>query len=224
MTNRYDGLLQSYDREIVALCPYDPFLFHVGVREFKKVWTAGARVLEIGCGDGHSALPFLANTGAHMTLLDVSAAMISACQDNLDGFVGRATFVCGDALKYIPQTVRQDIIIAAWTIHNFTQRQRETLLRQIHRNLRPDGTFILLDKVYPGPSTDKLLERQLVRYQDLPRDVRRAIVRHERQDATDTYRMDERPLLGLLSEIGFRDMRIHDRVERDIVLTARRRS
>lgn len=223
MRNRYHDLLQRYHSEILAVCPYYPALLTVAAAEFARLWKPSYSVLELGCGEGHTALPLLEATEAHITLLDVSEQMIVRCQNTLRRVGSRAYCVRADAFEYLRYARSHRIIYAGWMLHNFTQKARERLLRAIHANLPPGGTFMLMDKVYPGSGTSTLLERQLARYRYLPPDVRRAIVAHEREDARDTYRMDERPLRELLKRIGFVDITIHDRVERDIVLTARKR-
>lgn len=223
MRNRYHDLLQRYHSEILAVCPYYPALLTVAAAEFARLWKPGYSVLELGCGEGHTALPLLKATEARVALLDVSGLMIVRCQDALRQFNQRTQFIQADAYDYLRRARSHRIIYTGWTLHNFTQKARERLLRTIHANLTPGGTFMLMDKVYPGSGTSTLLERQLARYRYLPPDVRRAIVAHEREDARDTYRMDERPLRELLKRVGFVDITVHDRVERDIVLTARKR-
>ncbi len=77
-----------------------------------------------------------------------------------------------------------------------------------------------MDKVYPKKDAQELLNIQLARYKYLPADVAAEITSHEIQDTTDDYRIDEKTFLPLLSEIGFKNITIADRVERDIVLIA----
>ncbi len=54
----------------------------------------------------------------------------------------------------------------------------------------------------------------------LPEGVGSAMVEHETQDYSDEYRMDELRLAEVLKEIGFSDIIITDRVEREVVLIA----
>jgi ubiquinone/menaquinone biosynthesis C-methylase UbiE len=222
MKNRYDDVLREYNQRILELCPYDPFLFRVGAYELAARYQPGYRVLEIGCGEGDSARPMLEHTEATIELLDVSAEMIEACKKRLAGYRKRTSYLCRDALEHLTEAAPYDFIYSAWTVHNFTQADKQKLFAALYANLAPGGTFMLLDKVYPGTRTQELLDRQLARYRYLPKDGARAIIAHEKQDTTDRYRMDEKTVVRQLRTLGFSSVTVLDRVERDVVIVAQK--
>lgn len=223
MKNRYDSILRKNNQAILDLVPYNPFLFTVAALEIKKLAKSESRVLELGSGEGDSALPILKRTGVHIDLLDVSKEMIKISKKNLKAFANRTKYICEDAHSYLKEAESYDIIYSAWTVHNFVQKDKKELLKTIYGGLHKGGAFILMDKVYPARGGQELLERQNARYkQYLPAAVSRAITGHEVEDANDTYRLDEKVLFKLLKEIGFKSATLVDRIERDVVIIARK--
>lgn len=222
MKNRYDGVLNTFNRKILQFAPSNIVLRLVVAHEFKAAYKKGMRVLEIGCGEGDSAEPLLENTDVSLTLLDASPEMITSCKLNLARYSGRTSYACEDGFEYLKRTAPCDIITSSWTIHNFLWNNQVRLFKAIYRGLAPSGTFILMDKIYPLKGGNKLLAAQLRRYAYLPPHVRDAIVAHEQADHTRDYRMNEKDIIGYLEETGFCALKIVDRVERDAVIVARK--
>lgn len=221
MKNRYDDILRIHNQEIIDLVPYNPILFIEAAKIISGVYTEGHRVLEIGSGEGDSALPILARTDARLELLDVSEEMLEIARERLKSYAARTTFVCEDAYDYLSRGGSYDVIFSAWTVHNFKQEDKIKLFEAIYKNLAPGGIFLLLDKVYPASDKEKLFEHQCARYRAfLSEEVASAIIAHEQEDMNDKYRLDEGPLLDSLKKVGFSNIKIHDRVERDIILAA----
>ena len=110
-----------------------------------------------------------------------------------------------------------------WVVHNFKQQDRKALFKEIFAKLNDGGKIIVMDKIYPNGSEEdrkKMLDVQIKRYDYLDKELRDEIVAHEKLDYSDDYRMDEPEFINELGAIGFRDIRIMDRVERDVVLVA----
>jgi ubiquinone/menaquinone biosynthesis C-methylase UbiE len=230
MENRYDGLLQANNRVILDLTPANGVLRVVLAlllwHYYRK--RPNQRILEIGCGEGDSIADFLALVPpAHpyfqldatdVVLLDSSEEMIAACRRRFATFTGmHLGYVCDDALKWL-EWERQEIVTSSWTIHNFKWPEKIVLFKEICKSLPEGGVFLLMDKIYPDTGVAALLEAQCRRYGALKPDVRDAIIAHEREDATDEYRMEETQTIAFLHEIGFSSVEIIDRVERDVVL------
>ena len=76
--------------------------------------------------------------------------------------------------------------------------------------------------MYPKQGGRALLNQQLKRYRFLSPAGCKAISAHDLQDFTDTYRMDERPLLQQMRRLGFTGLRVVERIEREVVLVAQR--
>lgn len=221
MKNRYDALLRKYNQAILELCPYNPNLFIESAKIIDSLYREDMRVLEIGSGEGNSALPILERTSVTLDLLDVSPEMNALAEKKLAKFADRTHFVCADAYDYIKESEPYDIIYSAWTIHNFNQADKGRLFEMIYKGLKPNGVFMLLDKVYPSESHESLLEHQNNRYRNfLVPEAAEAIIEHEYEDYSDEYRMEEPVLLDYLKQIGFSKIDLVDRIERDIVLVA----
>lgn len=223
MKNRYDNLLRKYNKDILDLVPYNPFLFVITAKEIEKIFTKEDLILEIGAGEGNSALPILQHTNVNIDLLDISNEMLEIAKENLKRYVDRIEYICEDANEYLQRSPSYSIIFSGWTVHNFNNEDKNTLLRSIYNNLAPEGHFFLMDKVYPVSGGDELLKKQNERYSRyLPKEVASAIIAHEIEDASDLYRLDEESLLRTLKEIGFSLVTIIDRIERDVVIKAKK--
>ena len=100
MKNRYQGVLEQYNQEILNLCPGNFTSRLILALELKKIEETHERVLEIGCGTGDSARPILENTNLCLDLLDVSKGMIAVCRHELSRHDHRIHYICEDGLRY----------------------------------------------------------------------------------------------------------------------------
>ncbi len=222
MENRYGQELRDQNKQILALTSGNTLLRFVMALEFKKIYRKGDRVLEIGCGEGDSARPLLEQTPTRMDLLDESASMIRVAKRELGQYTGRLRFITEDCLSYLNRSHPYDIIVSTWTIHNFVWKDKVALFKAIYERLTPGGTFLLMDKIWPNSERERLFRFHIGRYRYLKPSVYHALARHEKMDFTTRYRMDEGRVLKTLKAVGFRSLRIADRLERDIVLVARK--
>lgn len=71
----YDAIATEYDREVAG----DEWMRHILWDHYARVFRAGDRVLDVGCGTGIDAV-FLAQHGVHVTAIDISSAMIAETQ------------------------------------------------------------------------------------------------------------------------------------------------
>jgi ubiquinone/menaquinone biosynthesis C-methylase UbiE len=222
MKNRYIKILRKYNQDILELLPYNPLLFNLTAKEIKGIYKKGARILEIGAGEGDSALPILKHTDASLDLLDVSDEMLATAKKILSSYKNRVRFICEDGYDYLKKSESYDIIFSSMTVHNFNQEDKKRMFEIIYKNLKKGGSFILMDKIYPMKGRKELLKIQIDRYKRyLPKIAAEAITKHEIEDMSDNYRMDEKPLLKLLNQIGFKT-EITQRVERDCILIAKK--
>lgn len=223
LNNRYaDPILREYEEKISGLLPAKEILQKVVAAEIKTNYKTGQRILEIGAGQGDSAKPVLESSDVSLDLLDVSPEMIEKAKMKLEGFGKRANFICEDGLLYLTRCDPYDTIFSELTVHNFDREQKRHLLSAIHDKLKSDGTFILMDKIYPDKGAQELHDRQMKRYQDnLPPNVAKAIIAHEDEDFySDDYRAQETDFLAVMRGVGFNSIRIIERIERDVVILA----
>jgi ubiquinone/menaquinone biosynthesis C-methylase UbiE len=223
MENRYDGLLREHNQAILELLPAHPTLRVVAGAEVARARENDGVVLEIGVGEGDLTRYMLdRDSRLRLDALDISPEMIAEARKKLP--IDRVHLIQADALDYMRTSVNAgtyQVIASGWTVHNFPWEEKSELFEEIYRCLRPGGSMVLMDKIYPDDPAERerLLELQInrLRYLSSP-DAIRAMTEHERQDASDPYRMDETYTVGRLSAIGFRNIRVVDRVEREVVL------
>lgn len=222
MQNRYEEELRRNNQAILKLSPANDTLRFIVAQEFNKVYSAGKKTLEIGCGEGDSARYILENSDATLDLLDISPEMIEESRKNLSQYSERIKYICEDGLSYLERSNPYDIIYSEWTIHNFKWEDKEKLLSAIYNNLAPGGWFIFMDKVYPDIGGGDLLNLQLNRYKYLTEQGCKEISDHEKQDYLDEFRMNETQFLEAVKKAGFTSPAIIDRVERDLIVIAQK--
>lgn len=221
MKNRYDGDLQKNDFLLDKLTPSSTTSRYVAAFEIGQVAKPESVVLELGCGGGRSAKPILEITDVKMDLTDVSEDMIVEAKETLANYSDRVTFTCQDALEYLQACgKRYDLIYSAMTIHNFLWPDKHKVFQAIHDALADKGLFVMMDIVYPEDNRGEMHKKQIQRFRYLDPAVSEPMIAHVYQDYLPEYRMDEERTLDAIRQSGFSDVRIADRLERNIVLVA----
>lgn len=125
----------------------------------KSGLTRDTHLLEVGCGSGGPALFLARKIGLRVTGIDINEAGIAAANAAAAdaGLAGRAKFVCVDGGKTLPFPDRSfDAIQSIDAINHI--RDRESLLRELHRLLKPGGTLLYTDPVIvTGPVSNEEL-------------------------------------------------------------------
>ncbi len=234
--NRYYGKLREQNQKILELCPANTTLRLELALEMKKRLEGIIEpdVMEFGIGEGDLTKYLMQyNPNAMFDLLDKSPEMIEMAKEKLHTFyydkIG-CEFICEDIENYFtepnnPFANCYDAIASAWTIHNFPWKSKINVFHLCYTALKEGGSFLMMDKVYQDSSEfqKKLLNLQNYRYSRyLEPEIAKFIMEHEMQDFSDKYRMDESPTLDALKKIGFKNILILDRVERDVLLVARK--
>jgi SAM-dependent methyltransferase len=115
--------------------------------------TGAERVLDLGCGAGHTALA-LAPRAASVTAVDLTAEMLAvaaglARQRNL----ANVTFELADVAALPFPAASFDVVVSRYAAHHFAAPERA--LAEAARVLRPGGAFLLVDTVAPeDPALD----------------------------------------------------------------------
>ena len=140
---------------------------------------AGLSVLDIGSGYGPVAAVVLdAYPKAHAIGLDISEAMMAVGRERMARFGERFRYVVGDFGPGVlpPEAVEAgpfDVVVSARAIHHLSAELMASLYADIHKNLRPGGSFFNLDTA--SPETDAMRDRyRAARRAEHPEDVRPA--------------------------------------------------
>jgi len=130
----YQGLMRRlipfYDNQrdvMLALIPFDR-----GV---------SLRVLDLGCGPGLMAARILAEfPHAQLTLFDLTAEMIEACQSRLEG-TDRIVYQVGD-FRTADFGTGYDLIIASLSLHHLMPSEGPAFAKRAFQSLGPGGHLI----------------------------------------------------------------------------------
>lgn len=225
--NRYDNILRKHNQDIINLSPANQTMRIELALEIKKTLEQKPylKILELGVWEWDLTKYILQyNPDIKLDCLDVSEEMIESAKNNL--WEKNINFIHEDAYEYLdkPKGKAYGIILSAWTIHNFTKKDQKKLFEKIYDKLQEGWMMIIMDKIYTG---DERLDIYLAwlqnkRYRYLPSLAYQAIVDHEAQDIDPEYRMQESQTKLLLKEIWFSEIEILDRIERDVILIAKK--
>ena len=118
---------------------------------------AGARIADLGCGTGTSALMLAENPGLNVSAIDISADNIKRAKDRqlTDGH-GLATvqFQRGDVHELPFENSTFDGVLAECTFSLF--HRQKAVLAEVKRVLKPAGQFGITDMAVGGPLPDDI--------------------------------------------------------------------
>lgn len=118
-------------------------------RLLRRVEERGPRVLELGCGNGGTALA-LAELGLHVTGIDLSPERVEAATHEAlrRGLAARTEFLTGD-LNLMPLPVSSfDCVVAHDALHHILELGN--LLDRVRGALVPGGRLVVMDFVGMG--------------------------------------------------------------------------
>jgi ubiquinone/menaquinone biosynthesis C-methylase UbiE len=134
---------------------------HVGGPDLKAMLAAAdlrgdERVLDAGCGAGHTALAF-APLVAEVVGVDLTEAMlVQGRRLASKGGIGNVTFQRGDVERLALPDASFDLVTSRYSAHHYPHPA--AALREFARVLRPGGTLLLVDVVAPDePAQDTFL-------------------------------------------------------------------
>ncbi len=110
----------------------------------------GEKILDLGCGTGHTALAFAAR-GAEVEALDLTAEMLAQGRRMAqERGLANVRFREGDAADLPFADGAFDVVTSRLSAHHFARP--ESAVREAARVLRPGGRLLLIDSVAPADS------------------------------------------------------------------------
>ncbi len=106
-------------------------------REVRRLLPPGARVLELGCGEGRDSV-FFATCGCEVTGVDVSAAGLHKAQELARAHGVEVRWVRAGAARFAPAG-SFDLVYSCGAIHYVPRRQRTRLFPRLQALTRPGG-------------------------------------------------------------------------------------
>lgn len=114
---------------------------HVHRYAFARRLVAGARVVDVACGEGYGAA-LLAGAAASVIGVDVDGPTIAAAQARYGGRPGLAfCHASGTALPFADASA--DVVVSFETIEHLPQRLQAGFVAELARVLRPGGLLVL---------------------------------------------------------------------------------
>ena len=109
--------------------------------------TTDTKILDLCCGSGQST-QFLVQYSQHVTGLDISPLSLGRAARN----VPQADYLEGLAEQIPCEDNQFDLVHTSAALHEMTPEQREQILAQVYRVLKPGGFFVLIDLHRPTNS------------------------------------------------------------------------
>jgi arsenite methyltransferase len=126
------------------------------------------KILDAGCGRGLMAIGAAKRlktgkaTGVDVwdaTVLSGNSADAAKANAKLEGVAERVRFETGDIRKLVYPEKSYDVAISAVAIHNFGDRKdRDKVVRELWRVLKPGGRLVILDIMHVGEYASVLRE------------------------------------------------------------------
>jgi ubiquinone/menaquinone biosynthesis C-methylase UbiE len=105
------------------------------------------RWLELGSGAGSATRPVLETfKKTRVTALDLSSPYLKVARERLHRYT-KLDFVQGDATQTSFQNDSFDAVYSVYILHELPQAEREQLVREAYRVLKPGGILVLADSL-----------------------------------------------------------------------------
>ena len=133
----YDTVAEDYAEAFAGDLLHLPLDRSV-LETFAGRMAAGELVLDLGCGPGQVG-QYLAELGLLVLGMDLSQRMLLVARRR----TGTRRIVCGDMRSIPLSSGSLSGVVAFYSVHNLPRRTLETALAEIHRILKPSGTFVV---------------------------------------------------------------------------------
>lgn len=178
--------------------------------------------IDIGCGDGDATEYMLkADSRIKILALDPDIKMIDrlVVRFPTECRIGIITPLLSKIQEVNPKIFSDsiDLIVSAWTLHNFKREERHQVLEECYRMLSPGGLFINMDKYMPSDPAE--LEKISAYHKSLydihlsygRPDIRESMLKHHAGDMSPGIIMKENESLEEMKQIGFKNVRLESK-------------
>jgi len=234
----FDGPIAKEYELLHLICPAATDISR-RVGEFVGNWQAlnmsgKVDMLEIGCGTGITTKRLLHHCpDAHLVCIDNAPDMLKQAAVNLDNELAknRLELLEMDALSYLQTiaTASLDIVVSAYTIHNFLDYYRTQVLAEIYRVLKSGGLFVNGDRYAEDNSREhlKLVQAEVRDYCRVFTEIQRPDmltewIVHLFSDESPDHIMRLKSAIQTMEEIGFQSVSQHFRQGVNTLLSAKK--
>ncbi len=133
MRHGYDAISHLYRGDDDDPAEYRPWL-----RDLRDRLPAGARVLDIGCGNGVPVARTLCGFGFHVTGVDISEVQVARARLLVPG----ADFVRADAHDLAFDAASFDAVVSFYALIHMPHPEQRAVLERAARWLRPGGRLL----------------------------------------------------------------------------------
>jgi SAM-dependent methyltransferase len=117
------------------------FLFHCQRYAIARRLSAGARVLDCGCGEGYGAA-FLSQVAAQVAAFDLAADAITKCVERY-GSLPNLAFSVGDITRLPYPDGSFDVVACFELIEHIPEADHPQAFDEIRRVMKPDGVLVI---------------------------------------------------------------------------------
>jgi tRNA (cmo5U34)-methyltransferase len=230
-------VLDEYALVKLVVPHYDTIRQRVGTEiknRYRDSKQESISVLEIGSGSGYTTLALLlADQRIKVHAVDIEPVIIAQARINLGDYIKmrRVELIEADAFTYLQSLEPEsfDASISTFAIHNFNQKDRSHMLRNLHRVLKPKGVFVNGDKYANDDEQEHELElrsrlqrfRKIFENIDRP-DLKEEWIKHCLVDNLPDVIMKEGKSIEELREIGFSEVeKIYRRYQEAIIVASK---
>jgi len=152
----FNGAAPRYDQTRRQLIPCFDELYSTVLALIPYSRQDRFRVLDLGAGTGLLSM-FISEhfPNAHVTLMDISEAMLAKARERFSATLGRFDFITADYSEEL--TGEFDVVVSALSIHHLSDALKSRLFHRIHAILPTGGMFINADQVLgASPKVEKI--------------------------------------------------------------------
>lgn len=213
MPTNYDEIAEQYKRskQVAWRCHIEQYSLCELAGD-----VAGARVLDLACGDGHYTRIFKNMGASRVVGMDVSPKMVELARAAEKRELLGVSYLVGDASSPHFQPCF-DMVCAAYLL-NYARSEEElfAMAQAIHQSLKPGGRLVAVNN-NPNQQPDAFGNTRKHGFvKEAASEIRNGVAIHYRffQDdeefVIENYHLDAATHVSVFQEVGFSDVQWHD--------------